>query len=147
MNKDCYSCNYEDYCSFEASKLLKEIGYPQNIGGSLFWYSADGIDKTKDIIFKSEPIVAGDIAAPSLAKAMKWIRENKYIFIHIVPYMSNWTYQFFDLLLELPCDFSVKPLSVTFEEACEMAIKDCIKNYIKKNDKFENKDDLMVDSQ
>lgn len=86
-------CN-EDYCSFEQSVKLKELGfdwechYHYEINRLLspnvrtFYYSMD-ID-SDDLCFDVNGRNIGDISAPTLSQAAKWLREVKGISVESV---------------------------------------------------------------
>lgn len=67
----------KDYCDYETSRELKELGYPR------YHYDATEVDK----IFRIIPLYA----------AQKWLREEKGIFVYIdVPWKTDdglgWSY-------------------------------------------------------
>lgn len=69
----------EDYVSFETAKLLKEKGFD---GKCYLHYSSNG--KTQHWNYQS-PI--DGISAPTLQRAMKWLRKKKGI--AIIPVLSS----------------------------------------------------------
>jgi len=112
----------EDYVSYETSKLLKEKGFSSDDchtaydeDGGFFWYG----DYSKDR--------KGIIDAPTLQMAMKWLREVHHIFISIQQHtdMSYVWYVYKDGASK-GCDRESH--NNTYEEACESAIKYCLKN-------------------
>ena len=123
----------EDYVSFEVAKLLKEKGVDEKC---FTVYNNDG--KFYDTRYGIAPSI--EIPAPTLQMAMKWLRENHNIHITGVPngigenvfymgiyrkYDYGWTY-ISDCL-----DEEYKEAEFyTPEEACEAAIKYCLKNLI-----------------
>ena len=72
----------EDYVSFEVAKLLKEKGFPQST--FRFHYIIEG-----NSYYKSFENRCGfgdyDIIAPTLAIAMKWLREVYNLHIWVEP--------------------------------------------------------------
>lgn len=66
---------YEDYCTYEQSIKLKELGFD--------WIYGEGFqEKTyynnlKTLCQFDEEIVTTEVPAPTLAQAQKWIREVK----------------------------------------------------------------------
>ena len=84
-------CMNEDFVTFELAKKLKEKGYPQRpdnmscmpyyeynevanyaaLCNEIVWYR---VDETRDNIF----------AAPAIHKVLKWLREEKKVFVEIV---------------------------------------------------------------
>ena len=111
----------EDYCSEELSGMLMEKGY---IGAINTYIGKDDI-KVEQITIQS---------------AMKWLREVNEIFIAInmVPKIPGGIEDkrcyFFQpyknrIFHNFPLNYSIKIYS-TYEQACEAAIKYCLKNLI-----------------
>lgn len=83
----------EDYCSFEISKLLKEKGFD---GWCDYFYddprrqelrTKDGEDK-----YWNGHLWDDEYAAPTHQMAMKWLREEKGIYVYVEPYLMGGTY-------------------------------------------------------
>ena len=83
----------EDYCSFELSKLLKEKGFD---GWCDYFYddprrqelrTKDGEDK-----YWNGHLWDDEYAAPTHQMAMKWLREEKGIYVYVEPYLLGGTY-------------------------------------------------------
>ncbi len=133
----------EDYVSFETAKLLKEKGFTEY---TFSYYSEDGIFGFNEV----ETKVAKGYQCPTLQMAMKWLREEfkciitcwwefeNYIDgkpdfssiiwsynIAIAKYNSAKTYDgdYFDMDSE-------RENYLTYEEACEAAIKYCLENLV-----------------
>ena len=131
----------EDYVSFECAKLCKEKGFNEYcplwynldkpIEGPFFykeigWYGHNSYD------YNGKRIVS----APTLQMAMKWLREvhNLFIQICIIPHTTitiEQKYYFFTIhkdrrTLAFRKDFPSE-YYFTYEEACEAAIKYCLK--------------------
>ena len=71
--------NHEDYCTFEQSKALKELGfdldvfhyYLKDFSGEIhFWEIEEGEDNPNGWRHENR------ISAPSLSQAQKWLREK-----------------------------------------------------------------------
>jgi len=145
----------EDYVSFETAKLLKEKGFD----GDTFCEYADkeGVveewyDEYRErmmhfdynygtlITPPTEPQdkyrVYGDtIPAPSLALAMKWLREIHHLFIDVDYNEENGNTPYFTLITDLKTKEYISGRSVdvfqsTYELAAEAAIKYCLENLI-----------------
>lgn len=118
----------EDYCSEELSGMLMEKGY---IGATNTYLGKDDIN-VKQITLQS---------------AMKWLREEYYIFIYIIPSLRYWGsdykwdkehpwflegYQPHVFHGDNPHEFRVidKYYVSTYEEACESAVRYCLENLI-----------------
>lgn len=127
----------EDYCSFELSKLLKKKGFKAEL--TTFYYSNGMFSHGNTYSFVNNELKINPdiILAPSLALAMKWLREVHKIFIDIdwnpeelnsEPYyflMTNMEINDYIALKDYPISFS------SYEEAVEGAIKYCLENLIK----------------
>lgn len=117
----------EDYVSFEIAKLLEEKGFDEKISS---YYEDNTLCLGEWFEWNRSPF--GEIAAPSHAMAMKWLREKG---IHIVVYPSN--KKPYTLYM---VDIGTKTLSLskghlrgvwnTYEQAVEAALKYCLENLI-----------------
>ena len=126
----------EDYVSFETAKLLKEKRFD---GECSIYYDVE--DRELDEPNRHE--LAYDynniyIKAPTLQMAMKWLREKHKLFIqvNIVPHTTitmEQKYYLFSIHKDrrrLHRDDVPINYYNTYEEACEAAIKYCLKNLI-----------------
>ena len=135
----------EDYISFETAKLLKEKGFNEycrfvyNAGllcsvASLNCHWNEGYG---ELIQEKQNSDFGKydnaISAPTLAMAMKWLREKHNIFIGIVLF----TYPTIEKIVWTPdvqtFDSVFPDASIeydTYEKACDSAIKYCLENLI-----------------
>jgi len=125
----------EDYVSFETAKLLKEKGFDSecdylyvdgNIvraqGGKCNWNSGE----TLFTDYKNE------CSAPTLQMAMKWLREAHNIIISIFPTIET------DMIVREDYSYAIyknkisvyQNCSITYEQACEAAIKYCLEKLI-----------------
>ena len=128
----------EDYVSFETAKLLKEKGFESDDchtaydeNGDFFWYG----DYSKDR--------KGIVNAPTIQMAMKWLREIQGLSIYASAVWKDVEVQYGDwepvvvaynwfmesLLDNTYSKMSVEPF-LTYEEACESAIRYCLENLI-----------------
>jgi hypothetical protein len=114
----------EDYVSFETAKLLKEKGFDCKVTRSYF--ENDGIYAPCD---PSDVQRKDAIAIPTLQMAMKWLREVHGLHCNIILSYNKWD----------PCVMELKKYRIpknylsscdTYEQACEAAIKYCLKNLI-----------------
>ena len=139
----------EDYVSFEVAKLLKEKGFDWCESP---FYSEQDRDEWRqnnsytipnmlydpDFPFDSETLT---MVAPhvSIQTAMKWLREVKDIYIDVTSRFS------FNADKDMCFSYSIKQLVdkyksnsianedgewLTYEEACEAAIKYCLENLV-----------------
>lgn len=106
----------EDYVSFETAKLLKENGFDEKV---VSFYPP------------------GNIQRPTLQMAMKWLREEKGVYIEIpivgmeweapTKWYFGWRCQTKDVIDRLR---SQDANYTSYEEAAEEAIKHCLDNLI-----------------
>ena len=122
----------EDYVSFETAKLLKEKGFDEpccrNVSRGFI----------SDILVK-EASEEPSYPQPTIAMAMKWLRESHkiHICVEIGFDVDNKQYYFFvpsvcrfsDKSGEYETPFGEKEFE-TYEESCESAIKYCLENLI-----------------
>ena len=129
----------EDYVSFETAKLLKEKGFNENTPVNYFV----GDDKPRGcvvgemICHKRAEEDTHLIACPTLQMAMKWLREVHNIHIELNPICTGDS----DEDLEWHYGWAVRTTifirwkrhdaeHITYEQACEAAIKYCLENLI-----------------
>ncbi len=112
----------EDYCSYEVAKLLEEKGFDEK---TLSYYYENNVLCHGDW-FEWNRSPLGHIAAPTHQMAMKWLRKEKNLFIHV------W-YDGIDFNAE--CVVNIKNFTYignysTYEEATEAALKYTLENLI-----------------
>lgn len=114
----------EQYVSFETAKLLKDKGFD---GDCFVAYNANGNIESAMELYGEETIGngecgEGDIAAPTQALAMRWLREVKNIHINI--YWLSIRKQYHSEIIEgeKGCDDNCD----TYEDAVEYALKYCL---------------------
>ena len=123
----------EDYVSFETAKLLKEKGFDEEC--SCFYnnidYGTPGLEVDGQLYYKNSALDDEEYSAPTLQTAMKWLREIYHIHITIYPYgeYSCDNYQF-DVYKDNNLVVSKDDGYITYEQACEVAIKYCLENLI-----------------
>ena len=126
----------EDYVSFETAKLLKEKGFDEPCH-ALYHDGDDKIFFGLDVDSYRNAILNADCyACPTLQMALKWLREVYRLAIHVelIDFLEHgevWFYGITDIK-------TVKRLNIkdedftehSYEQACEAAIKYCLKNLI-----------------
>ena len=125
----------EDYVSFEVAKLLKEKGFdiPYNYRG--VYINGVLLNPGDGYRFNYEDEI---INVCSLQMAMKWLREVHHIFIRII--QSHIEYCTYELYWNNGKFYTPRISFDTYEEACEEAVKYCLKNLIKNEDEEEESD-------
>ena len=137
---------YEDYCSFEVAKLLKEKGFPQkyDIYHSMVYNEEDYEDEyeVQRMVLQTQLVKAGRLSSyplgvpepkcycPTHQMAMKWLREVHKIFIEIKMSKNTflWGYRVTISNGRTIC-FHTNIFN-KYEEACEAAIKYCLEHLI-----------------
>ena len=134
----CPKCRYykiadmiiEDYVSFEIAKLLKEKGFK---GDTSCYYTQDN---SKRWIYQHyhDFDKKDRIECPTVQMAMKWLREKHYKSIEVRSQglkatSIGWVVEIFNLVNQDE-EFHHPYTFPTYEEACEAAIKYCLKNLI-----------------
>ncbi len=77
-----------DFVSFETAKKLKEKGYPQRYFGE---YSMAGACYFNDGRFYEDGCIANVedcCTAPTISQVLKWLREEKKIYVIVEPFPS-----------------------------------------------------------
>lgn len=111
----------EDYVSVETAKLLKEKGFDWDCKSKMFYPEPDYDQESPDGVY-----------APTLQMAMKWLRNKHDIFIEISvdemlkDYGYEWALYYNSTKEIMPYADWEK----SYEEACEAAIRYCLKNLI-----------------
>lgn len=109
----------EDYVSFETAKLLKEKGFDKP---TMSFFRGD------KLIWQQARYPETDIQRPTLQMAMKWLREEKHMFIRII--QSNIGYCACEIYFDRVKCYQFRESFTSYEEACEAAIKYCLTNLI-----------------
>lgn len=122
----------EDYVSLEVAKLLKQKDFKGEFHKH-YWGYEPRKEFLSDYSFNPEY----DYPAPTLAVAMKWLREvhNYHICISIDSYVEPYNNEYYIFIRRRKDRFEeVSPCEQvffeTYEEAAEAAIKYCLENLI-----------------
>ena len=122
----------EDYVSFETAKLLKEKAFDE-VCYRIYDTKEGELLGTDGIEFQNHEADEETITAPTLQMAMKWLREVHNLYIEIC---TDKAHNFKDIVFrpaiynkDLNCLWESDNFS-TYEEACEAAIKYCLKHLI-----------------
>lgn len=74
----------EDFVPFEIAKKLKEKRFPQHITDEAYIidnYGEDEYDIGERVQIPLIPDYMDDVAAPTISQVLKWLREEKNIFV------------------------------------------------------------------
>ena len=131
----------EDYVSFETAKLLKEKGFDE--GCRAHYGSAGSFSYEKYEVEASGCEMHNAILAPTLQMVMKWLREIQGINIYARGVWKDVEVQYgdwepavvgYEWFVESLIDDTYSKMSIesflTYEEACEAAIRYCLENLI-----------------
>lgn len=139
--------------SFEIAKKLKEKGYPQDVQHCIRWYPTeyyknsyigeyfegelqeieDYFEDRISAIHIMENEKKG-VIAPTLSQVLKWLREEKKIFIHIDVYENDKFDYFFGIAVQGDKTWERKYIGEkdynTYELAAIAGIEYCLDNLI-----------------
>ena len=137
----------EDYVSFETAKLLKEKGFDAYCHSHYYPYYEDDTMKNKNYdryrgtvniknklyyeVYDRKGLMRDHYLCPTLQMAMKWLREVHSLWCEISwEGKGLWCMEVFSLMDEEFIPDSIVHEIKSYEEACESAIKYCLKNLI-----------------
>ena len=138
----------EDYVSFEVARLLKKKGFPQeyDIYHSLVYNEEDYEDEyeVQRMVLETKFVKAGTLSSYpigvpepkcyccTLQMAMKWLREVHNVAIVISPSMfwGKYNISIYKKGNDYPFGFDGDSLIPSYEQACGVAIKYCLENFI-----------------
>lgn len=84
-----------DFTPFEFAVKLKEKGYPQHITDEAYItdnYGEDEYDIGERLPIPLIPDYMDDVAAPTISQVLKWLREQKKIYVIVEISDSGWYY-------------------------------------------------------
>ena len=122
----------EDYCSYEVAKILKEKGFNE----SCYTCYVEKEISHYDYSSTNYELIDGVISCPTIQMAMKWLREEKNIFIVIVPHAydyineKNKSYACSLWVNDNYYEYIESKNYPSYEEAVEAALKYCLENLI-----------------
>ena len=122
----------EDYCSYEVAKILKENGFNE----SCYTCYVEKEISHYDYSSTNYELIDGVISCPTIQMAMKWLREEKNIFIVIEPHAydyineKNKSYECSLWVGDNYYEYIESKDYPSYEEAVEAALKYCLKNLI-----------------
>ena len=132
----------EDYVNFETAKLLKEKGF--NEGCRQYWYRGNLVFSRSEIWNRELDNYEDEgWTAPTLQMAMKWLRDVQGLNIYALGVWKDVEVQYCDWepvvvgynwFVESLMDDTYSKMSIeqflTYEQACEAAIKYCLENLV-----------------
>ena len=79
----------EDFVTFDLAKKLKDKGFIGNVDigqyGGYYYHDGEDIDVWYDCVDNAD-IAANEYLRPTISQAIKWLREEKELYIVIIPY-------------------------------------------------------------
>lgn len=136
----------EDYVSFETAKLLREKGFNGLCTAYYDCFTTDNFHcGSEPTDFNSIDIKIRDIvAAPTLQMTMKWLREVQALNIYArgvwkdveISVFGDWEPAVvgYEWIVESLTDDTYSKMGkeqfLTYEEACEAAVKYCLENLV-----------------
>ena len=137
----------EDYVSFKVAKLLQEKGFDEKCHSAWLYnprkdnseyfveYLAKGTENNTELGYFNEPDTDWAYSAPTLQRAMKWLREVHKLHIAILwdcgAYIGkNCFYYHIDRIDNYEDKGYNKIGFDSYEQACEAAIMYCLTNLI-----------------
>ena len=122
----------EDYCSYEVAKILKEKAFNEScytcyVEKEIFHY---------DYSSTNYELIDGIISCPTIQMVMKWLREEKNIFIVIEPHAydyineKNKSYECSLWIGDNYYEYIESKDYPSYKEAVEAALKYCLENLI-----------------
>lgn len=126
----------EDYVSFKIAKLLKEKGFNEEIETEFISIDDIRIFKKNNYSDRNSTLLLNEYSAPTLQMAMKWLREEKNIFIVIEPHAydyineKNSSYVFSLWQGDNYCENPLLKDFPSYEEAVEAALKYSLENLV-----------------
>jgi len=122
----------EDYVSFETAKLLKEKGFDCP---SYSHYRLDNGELCRFNTNCSTNLEQNNyVTAPTLQMAMKWLREEKKLYVNVWADPKDVENNDFRTIFRMhvysgPTNYGASEF-FTYEEACEAGIRYCLENLI-----------------
>ena len=122
----------EDYVSFEIAKLLKEKGFGREIldDGTYAEKCSNSYDIYTGNFLPHCAKHGGQVNAPTLQMAMKWLREVHHLVIDIKYQVICPTFKWRIYQVDEKRKHTDFAHYQTYEEACEAAIKYCLESLI-----------------
>ncbi len=91
----------EDFVSFELANKLKEKGFPQVKKGTLAmyderckWYSL--VPTNDEEFYSFNAFDDRDYVCPTISQVLKWLREDKNLFIEIAMAFNNYYFEIYN---------------------------------------------------
>lgn len=127
----------EDFVPYELAKKLKEKEFPQHITNDAYIIDNDGEEEYNigdRLPIPLIPDYMNDVAAPTISQVLKWLREEKKIFVQISLFEYCYDYCILDTTM-VYYDNEHKvlhqgPTGYSYEEAALAGIEYVIDNLI-----------------
>lgn len=125
-----------DFISFELAKKLKEKGYPQHHSAFRSYFIGDDkprIAEVGDVIYRTKIEVEEHlIACPTISQVLKWLREEKKIYVSIMLFMfkEGWCYEIVQIWKNPKLITTQRNSCDTYEKAAIAGIEYVLNNLI-----------------
>lgn len=124
----------EEFVTFELAKKLKEKGFPQHITEEAYIvdnYGEEEVEIGELLPIPLVPDYMDDVAAPTIPQVLKWLREEKkvYIDIRFNRYYQTFKYYAFKMTRESD-DMYFNSHYTTYEQAAIAGIENALDNLI-----------------
>lgn len=127
----------EQFVSLETARLLKQKGFDEICNMEYGYEDGKGYVLQKWIIYdgeiKNSQLIEEACTAPSQSLAMRWLREEKQLFIEVAtdikPSLVGMCFRVGVYDMSIDCLFEKDNID-TYEDACEYAIKYCLERLL-----------------
>jgi hypothetical protein len=117
----------EEYVSFDVAKLLREKGFDEKCA---FIYRTDGSLLDMGWGYQRNSSFVGYYSAPTQALVMRWLREVYHINIELKINKNTFLWRYRISLRNGSTSCFCSNVFISYEKACEDAIKYCLENLI-----------------
>ena len=118
---------HEEICTYEVCKLAKEKGFPQHIGDDAYIVENEYDDEYEvgyHYPIQFIPDYLPTITAPTQSLLQRWLREEKKIYVYIVPYNIAGEILYIGRAIAPKQDDELIP---RFSDTYELALEDALK--------------------
>lgn len=116
----------EAYCSYEVAKLLKEKGFNEPIR---CWYDNYQDFHEEGVRMRNTDCLPPTIMCPTHQMAMRWLREEKRIFIRIIEDGAGEVFRY-EIYNHTPNNNGKYYINNTYADSYEEAVEEALKYYV-----------------